>query len=113
MPGRKEQRGAVREAAIVFFMICFFVSVIFFMGEINCCLSFDVWLFRESMRAEVPNSPVRRGRRGSFTGREKVRRPRNPARINIVNERRYSFSLKMRKMEMKIRMNGTRRVIEL
>lgn len=64
------------------------------------------------MRDEAPNRPVRRGRRGSFTGREKVRRPRKLARMNIVNERRYSFSLKMRKREMKIRMNGMRRVIE-
>ena len=61
---------------------------------------------KETSKEERPNKPVSKGRRGSFTGREKVRKPRNPERVKIIRELRKESSVKIRNKETKIRMKG-------
>jgi len=95
IPGRNEQNGAASIAARDDFRKDFFFSFISFKGLIVCGGIVNL-LFREIIRAEVPNKPVRSGRRGSLTGRLKVSRPKNPANVNTVREIRNSSSLKIR-----------------
>ncbi len=104
-PGRNEERGAVRAAAITLLKVCFFGSLIFFIGVI-VCLGIFVLFFMEMRRAEIPNRPVRSGRSGCSTGRFNVRKPRKPAKIKTVSEIRNSFSLKTKYNDAKIKMNG-------
>ncbi len=82
-------------AAIEDFMNCFFGREICFKGTI-CCSEIFVLSFREMKREERPKRPVRRGRRGSFIGRFRVAKPRNPAKRKIVSERRNFSSLKIK-----------------
>ena len=96
MPGRKEQRGAEREAAKEDFKICFLGRVICFSGGVSCFGNLLAGSLRLTNRAEEPNKPVRRGRRGAFTGRLKVIKPRKPARKKTERGIRNSFSLKTR-----------------
>ena len=112
MPGRKEHKGADIAAAKKDFENCFFVNFISFSLEIFCLLIFFDLFFRETINADEPNKPVRRGRRGSFIGRLNVIRPRKPARINIAIEGMKLSSLNIRKREMKIRRKGIKGIIE-
>ena len=92
MPWRNEHRGSEIEAARDDFRNCFLVSFIFFKGEIDCFGRVDDGFFRETIKADEPKRPVKRGRRGSLIGRLKVRIPRKPARRKIVSERRKFLS---------------------
>ena len=111
MPGRKEHNGADIAAAKKDFESCFFVNFISFSFEILCLLMLLALFFRETIKADEPNKPVRRGRRGSFIGRLRVTRPRKPARINIVIEEMKLSSLNIKNSEMKIRRKGIRGII--
>ena len=62
--------------------------------------------FSEIISVEVPKSPVRRGKRGCSIGRFSVANPRNPARRKTSRVFRISFSFRIRKSEMKIRIYG-------
>ena len=95
IPGRNEQRGAEMIAARVDFESSFFGILICFSGLIVCVEGIVLFL-SEIIRDEIPNSPVRSGRRGSFIGRLNVRIPRKPASRNTVIDGIGLFSLKMR-----------------
>ncbi len=95
IPGRKEDNGAVKDAAKEVFTNSFFGIFI----EDNFCRDCFGILFlflRDIMIADEPNSPVRRGRSGSLTGRFRVRKPRKPASVKTVRDIRNSSSLKIR-----------------
>ena len=62
--------------------------------------------FIETKREERPKRPVSKGKRGSFIGRFKVKKPRKPASKKTVNERRNLSSLKIKYREAKIRIKG-------
>lgn len=106
MPGRNEQNGAIIEAVIADFRICFLSSLICFNLRIFCFWIFVDLFFKETINAEDPNKPVSNGRSGSFIGRLNVKMPRKPVRENIIRDKKKLSSLKIRKREIKIRMNG-------
>lgn len=110
IPGRKEHNGAANAAAEVVFIISFLERVISFKGFIFC-LGRIVFAFMLIIREEIPNKPVSKGKRGSLTGRLNVKRPKNPERIKITREGTISFSERIRKREMKMRINGIIEVI--
>ncbi len=95
IPGRKEEKGAIRAADKKDFKRESFdifnenKGIIFWGGR-------EVLLLIETRRAEVPKSPVRRGRRGWFIGRFNERKPRKPASRNTTREIRNSSSLKIK-----------------
>lgn len=95
MAGRKEQRGAAMRAEKEDFMKSFIGIVIFFNGR-TFCFGIIVFCFSEMIIEDAPNKPVRRGRRGSFTGRLNVAMPRKPARKNITRAGINSFSVKIK-----------------
>lgn len=105
MPGRNEQSGAAKAAASVDFMNELFLSFIFFNGRIFC-FGTENLLFMLMIREEVPKRPVKRGRSGSLTGSLNAAKPMNPASRKTIRELIISFSEKIRKKEMKIRING-------
>lgn len=107
IPGRKEHNGATRTevsaplmVSLSFQGICFRVAVVCFGREILC--------FMLIKRAEVPNKPVSRGRRGSLTGREKVKYPKNPDKRKTIRDVVNFFERKIIANEIKIRRNGMR-----
>lgn len=63
-------------------------------------------LLREKSRPESPNNPESKGRRGCWTGRLKVSKPKRPERKKIINPRKKSSSLRIIKRERKMRING-------
>ncbi len=83
--GRNATNGAVNDAAIEDLIISFFVRKMFFIFFISC-FGREILLLRDKRMDEAPKRPERRGRRGSLTGRFRVRYPRKPAKINIVRE---------------------------
>ena len=101
MPGRNDERGAVIIAARVACRVSFFESIISFKGLI-ICLGIVVLFLIEIPSAESPKRPVSRGRRGSLTGRLKVKIPRKPESAKTVIEIKNSSSLKIRKNEINI-----------
>src|SRR3989338_7110898 len=105
MPGRKEQRGAAIDAAENVLISSFRERYIFLMGTIVCFFIFSLF-FDATSNEEIPNRPVRRGIRGSFTGRLKVSRPRRPAKLKIRKEMTGRSSRRMRQHEINMRMNG-------
>ena len=107
MPGKNEQRGATKAAVNVELINSFFDSFTLFKEDIFC-FGIEILFLMLIIRADVPNKPVRRGSKGSFTGRANVKSPRNPARMNIISDLIISFSEKMRKREINIRMKGIR-----
>ena len=58
------------------------------------------------IRADAPKRPVSKGKRGCEIGRFNVEKPRIPDRRNIINPSQILSSLRIRKKEMKIKMNG-------
>lgn len=105
MPGRNEESGAANIAARVARRVSFFESIIFFRGCIFW-LGIVVLFLIEMPNAESPKRPVSKGNSGSFTGRLKVRIPKNPDSEKTVKEIRNSSSLKIRKNEMNISKYG-------
>ncbi len=95
MPGRKEDIGEAREIAIEDFISCFLSINIFFKGMI-VCFGIDVLFFKERIKADVPNRPVRRGNSGWFIGRFSVKKPRKPDKEKTIKERIGDFSLSMK-----------------
>lgn len=96
IPGRNEQSGAEIADAIADFRNSDFDSFIFLIGLIICFASFEEEVFKEMTRAEEPNNPVKRGRRGSFTGRANVNKPRKPESMKINRDAKKFFSVKIR-----------------
>ncbi len=65
-PGRKDEKGAVKDAARNERNICFFDREIF---ESIDCFGREILFFREMKRVDKPKSPVNKGKRGFFIGR--------------------------------------------
>jgi hypothetical protein len=105
MPGRKEHNGAEIAAARVDLRNSFLERKICFNLGIFCS-GICILSFIEMKRFESPNRPVSKGNRGSFTGRENVKNPRKPERMNIISAGRNSDSLKIKNKEIKMRIKG-------
>ena len=58
--------------------------------------SFVDFDFKLIIKADVPKSPVSKGKRGSLIGRFNVNRPRKPESMKITIEIRNSSSLKIK-----------------
>jgi hypothetical protein len=94
MPGRNEHRGAASEDDKEDFRNSDFVSFIC-LNEGRCCFINMVFDFKLTINPERPNKPESKGRRGSFTGRLKVKSPRSPAKTKTVIEIKKFSSLKI------------------
>ena len=94
-PGMKEAKGAAMIVASVALRNSFLVNLIRLRGWCFCLGSLG-WFLRETTNAEAPKRPVRRGRRGSLTGRLNVRSPRKPARKKTARPVVRCCSRKMR-----------------
>ena len=112
MPGRKEQRGAANAAERVDFINSFLLILIFLREDIFC-FGREILSFMLIINEDTPNSPVRRGSKGSFTGRLKVSKPRKPASMKIMRGDIISFSENIKKRDTKIRINGIISFIKL
>ena len=103
IPGRKEQRGAeirqdFREDIISFIFISGFWESI--------CFGIFVLFFIERISAGRPNKPVSIGRRGSLTGREKVKYPKTPPKIVTMVASYKLFSLIVENNKVNNKING-------
>ena len=104
-PGRKERKGAaIIEETIDLKYSCF--SNKDCLNEVTDCKTRGDLSLNERIREEVPNSPVKRGRRGSFNGEFNEAKPRNPDRMKTVKDVLKFSSRKIMKSEMKIKMKG-------
>ncbi len=112
IPGRKEQRGAEIIAPRIAFRNSGFGTLICFNGRM-ICFGIVGFCFIVIINVDVPNNPVSNGRRGCSTGRLKVARPKNPARMKVVSVKRKFSSLKIKYNERKIKMKGRIVFIEL
>lgn len=93
--GRKATSGEEIISAISALKNSFFGIFILFNG-LMCCFGIFEFVLSEIISAERPNNPERRGIRGSFTGRLKVRKPRRPASEKTMKEINGFSSLKIR-----------------
>lgn len=102
-PGSKEQIGETMKVAIAGFRICFFV----FLNSIFSvfCFGILVFSFIEFIIVEVPNNPVKRGRRGCSMLVFSAAIPRKPERIVIMSGQTRDFWRVTRKIKIQIRMN--------
>lgn len=105
MPGKNEHNGEKIADAKPYFKNCFFSSFIFFKGTIDCFFGI-VFDFKLVISPERPKRPESKGRRGSLTGRLKVKSPRNPAKMKIAEDRIKLSSLNMIYRERKINRKG-------
>ena len=104
-PGRKDRNGATITDEIIDLKYSRFSNRDCLKEVTDCFIRGDLSL-NEIIREEVPNSPVRRGRRGSFNGEFNEAKPRNPDRMKTVKDVVNFSSLKIMKSEMKIKMKG-------
>lgn len=95
IPGRNEQRGADIIELTDALRKSFFGILIFFIFVISWRGIF-VLFFKLIKIAEEPNNPVSNGRRGSFTGRLRVAKPKKPERMKIMSGWIGFFSLKVK-----------------
>ncbi len=103
--GRNAKIGEVIKELKIENFISFNGTIIFFKGTIFCFFIFSLLPILVIIE-DAPNNPVRRGRRGSFTGKFKVANPRNPARMKTTIAEIAFFSLSVMYKETKIKMNG-------
>ena len=102
MPGRNEQKGAERSAALPARSISFFEGMTF-LSESFCCAGSCSLLALAVSSAERPKSPVKRGMRGSLTGRWNVSKPRRPESRKMLPAMRGCVSRQTRYAEIAIR----------
>ena len=68
------------------------------------CLGIVIFWEIENISVELPNNPVSIAKRGCFTGRVSVAKPKNPARIKIIiAENLEFFSCEIKKIEIQIK----------
>jgi len=79
-PGKNEQIGETRMVARVGLISCFLLRLSFSI----VCFGIIVFDLIEWIIVDVPNRPVRSGRRGCLMSRFRVDSPAKPARRNIM-----------------------------
>jgi hypothetical protein len=83
MPGRKEQRGeAIADAEIDLMNEENFIFILLIL--VILCSGIPSFFDKEVNSEEIPNKPVKSGRRGSFSGRFNVANPKIPERAKIM-----------------------------
>jgi hypothetical protein len=105
MPGRNEHKGAATEAVAINDNSSFFSGKKELIFGIFCFPIF-VFDFAVISRADRPKRPVRRGIRGSLTGRLKVAKPKKPESIKTISAEKILSSLKTKYADINTKIKG-------